>query len=119
MNGGGASQIGSTRGRRHGPSSALHVGAPGAIVLGADYRGLGVVRSLGRKGVRVWVLTQPEERLAGSSRYAERALRRPRQLVPFLLGLPDVDGWALFPTTDEDAALLGRNHDVLSERFAV
>ena len=92
----------------------------GAIVLAADYRGLGVVRSLGRKGVRVWVLTQPEERLAGSSRYAERALRRPRNsLVNFLLGLPDVDGWALFPTSDEDAALLGRHHAALSRRFVV
>ena len=91
----------------------------GAIVLGADYRGLGVVRSLGRKGIRVWVLTQPEERLAGSSRYAERALRRPPDIVPFLLGLPDVDGWALFPTTDEDAALLGRHHAALARRFVV
>jgi D-aspartate ligase len=91
----------------------------GAIVLAADYRGLGVVRSLGRKGIRVWVLTQPEERLAGSSRYAERALRRPPDLVPFLLGLPDVDGWALFPTSDEDAALLGRHHTELTQRFVV
>jgi predicted ATP-grasp superfamily ATP-dependent carboligase len=92
----------------------------GAIVLGADYRGLGVVRSLGRKGVRVWVLTEAEERLAGSSRYAERALRRPPDgLVPCLLGLPGVDGWALFPTSDEDAALLGRHHAALSRRFVV
>jgi predicted ATP-grasp superfamily ATP-dependent carboligase len=91
----------------------------GAIVVAADYRGLGVVRSLGRKGIRVWVLTQPGERLAGSSRYAERALRRPDDLVPFLLGLPDVDGWALFPTSDEDAALLGRHHAELSRRFVV
>ena len=91
----------------------------GAVVLAADYRGLGVVRSLGRKGIRVWVLTQREERLAGSSRYAERALRRPDDLVPFLLGLPGVDGWALFPTSDEDAALLGRNHAALARRFVV
>jgi predicted ATP-grasp superfamily ATP-dependent carboligase len=92
----------------------------GAIVLGADYRGLGVVRSLGRKGIRVWVLTQPGERLAGSSRYAERTLRRPPDdLAGFLLGLCGVDGWALFPTTDEDAALLGRRHAELAERFTV
>src|SRR3954447_1688274 len=92
----------------------------GAIVLAADYRGLGVVRSLGRKGVRVWVLPQPGERLAGSSRYAERSLRRPAEaLVPFLLELPEVDGWTLFPTSDEDAALLGRHHEELSERFVV
>src|SRR3954470_689747 len=120
MNGGGGSQIRSTRGRRHGPSSALHLGAPGAIVLGADYRGLGVVRSLGRKGIRSWVLTQPGERLAGASMYAERAIRRPPgDPAAFLLGLDGVDGWALYPTTDEDAAMLGRHHAELSERFIV
>src|SRR3954451_5991291 len=94
--------------------------APGAIVLAADYRGLGVVRSLGRRGIRVWVLSRPGDRLAGCSRYAERSLRRPpAELVPFLLGLRDVDGWTLFPTSDEDAALVGRHHAALSERFVV
>ena len=92
----------------------------GALVLAADYRGLGVVRSLGRNGVRVWVLTRPEERLAGSSRYAERVLTRPAgDLVEFLLGLEGVDGWALFPTSDEDAAAVGRAHERLATRFVV
>jgi predicted ATP-grasp superfamily ATP-dependent carboligase len=92
----------------------------GAIVLAADYRGLGVVRSLGRQNVTVWVLAEPGERLAGMSRYAARTLRRPSgDLVRFLLELEGCDGWALFPTTDEDAALLGRRHDELSKRFVV
>jgi predicted ATP-grasp superfamily ATP-dependent carboligase len=92
----------------------------GALVLAADYRGLGVVRSLGRKGIRVRVLAQPGERIAGVSRYAEQTLRRPPDDLPaFLRGLDGVDGWALFPTTDEDAALLGRHHAELSERFVV
>src|SRR5947209_625203 len=29
----------------------------GAVVIGGDYRGLGIVRSLGRHGIPVWVLT--------------------------------------------------------------
>ena len=92
----------------------------GALVLAADYRGLGVVRSLGRNGVRVWVLTRPDERLAGSSRYAERVLRRPaNDVAAFLLGLEGVDGWALFPTSDEDAAAVGRAHDRLAGRFVL
>src|SRR5581483_7444294 len=91
----------------------------GAIVLAADYRGLGVVRSLGRRGVPVIVLTQPGERLAGLSRYA-RGVRRPKgDLVEHVLGLERYRGWALFPTTDEDAALLARSHEALSERFVV
>lgn len=92
----------------------------GALVLAADYRGLGVVRSLGRKGVRVWVLTRRDERLAGASRFAERSLSRPAgDLADFLLGLDGVDGWALFPTSDEDAAAVGRAHERLAKRFVV
>src|SRR5213592_2824840 len=42
----------------------------GALVTGADYRGLGVVRSLGRRGIPVWVLKRSSHRLAAASRYA-------------------------------------------------
>src|ERR687886_653112 len=36
---------------------------PGAVVIGANYRALGVVRSLGRHGIPVWVLRQEDELL--------------------------------------------------------
>jgi D-aspartate ligase len=88
----------------------------GALVLGADYRGLGVVRSLGRRGVRVRVLTHPGETLAAHSRYAERALRAPADLLALADELP---GWALIPTTDEDAAAVARRHEVLGRVFTL
>src|SRR5437870_12689080 len=55
---------------------ATHAGRTGAIVIGGDYRGLGVVRSLGRRGIPVWVLTD-EHLIAGTSRYARRRLAWP------------------------------------------
>src|SRR6185436_21175498 len=79
----------------------------GALVLGADYRGLGVVRSLGRRGIPVTVLKEPAEPLAAVSRYAERALSWPEgdaDRVAFLRRLAEADGlrgWALIPTSDE------------------
>ena len=95
----------------------------GALVIGGEYRGLGVARSLGRRGIPVWVLTD-EHLIAGTSRYARRRLpwpvAEPASQVRFLLGLAKeyrLDGWALFPTGDETAALLARHHDVLSERY--
>ncbi|MDX6467481.1 MAG: D-aspartate ligase [Gaiellaceae bacterium] len=92
-------------------------------MLGADYRGLGVVRSLGRRGIPVWVLTQPGETLAAHSRYARRALRLPAEpdaRADALLELGDeIGGWALVPTTDEDAALVARNRERLAERFTL
>ncbi len=97
----------------------------GAIVIGGDYRGLGIVRSLGRRGVPVWVLT--DEHLLGSfSRYTVRSLPWPApgrgREVEALLDLAArhrLEGWALFPTGDETVALIARHHAALSERFTL
>ena len=102
-------------------------GAPGALVVGGDYRGLGVVRSLGRRGIPVWVLHTPSERLAATSRYASRRLRwpgreEPARAVERLMELAkacDLDRWLLVPTADETALLLARHHAELSTRFVV
>jgi D-aspartate ligase len=96
---------------------------PGAVVIGGDYRGLGIVRSLGRHGIPVWVLTA-EHVLAGTSRYAQRRLPWPEtgeaEQLAYLLDLSahnHLDGWVLFPTGDETAALVARNQEVLSRQF--
>src|SRR3989449_71294 len=87
----------------------------GALVTGADYRGLGIVRSLGRRGIPVWVLKQDEHLVGSVSRYACRSLRYPleddRKQLDFLLDLAvreGLKGWVLFPTTDESMVLLAR-----------
>ncbi|HET7035858.1 MAG TPA: ATP-grasp domain-containing protein [Thermomicrobiaceae bacterium] len=98
----------------------------GALVIGGDYRGLGVVRSLGRAGVPVWVLTD-EHRLAAASRYSRRDLPFPTAAndetqVAFLLDVArryGLRGWALFPTGDETAALIARHHERLAEHLAL
>jgi predicted ATP-grasp superfamily ATP-dependent carboligase len=83
---------------------------------------LGVVRSLGRHGIPVWVLTD-EHLIAGTSRYARRKLPWPagdeRRQIDYLLSLADhgLDGWTLFPTGDTTAALIARHHATLAQRF--
>jgi D-aspartate ligase len=110
-----ASPNGSTAGQR--------TPAEGAVVLGGDYRALGVVRSLGRRGVPVWVVRQGDDTLAAMSRYARRRLPWPatdeQMQVDYLLGVADegAHGWALIPSAEETAALIGRHHDVLGSRF--
>ena len=102
-----------------------HVVTPrGAVVMGGDYRGLGVVRSLGRRGIPVWVLHEDGQRLATLSRYARRSLPwRPgddAERVGFLLGLASenrLDRWVLIPTGDESASLVARHHTELAERY--
>ena len=97
----------------------------GALVTGADYRGLGVVRSLGRQGIPVWVLTQEGQNLGATSRYASRSLSAPsgedehRQL-DFLLELATREGlagWVLFPTTDDAVTLIARHHELLAQSY--
>ena len=96
----------------------------GAIVTGADYRGLGIVRSLGRRGIPVWVLREEGHFLGAASRYASRSLRWPRGdsfgQVEFLANLAvreGLKGWALFPTTDELVMLLARHHKSLATHY--
>lgn len=95
-------------------------------MLGSNYRGLGVVRSLGRLGVTVWLVRSDEHRIAERSRYAARILPwcdgSDEAKVAYLLGLAaghGLDRWTLIPTDDETAVLLARNHETLGQRFLV
>lgn len=107
--------------RRTRPSSM-----PGAVVVGGDYQGLGIVRSLGRMGVPVCVLDD-EHSIARFSRYttyAARAsdLRNPEAAIETLLELGQrlkLHGWVLFPTRDELVASLSSYRTALSQIFRV
>jgi D-aspartate ligase len=95
----------------------------GALVVGGDYRGLGIVRSLGRRGIMVWV-AQGRDVLAGWSRYAQRRLHWPdgseADQTEFLLRSAEehgLDGWVLFPTGEDTAYVISRNSDALATRY--
>ena len=98
----------------------------GALVIGGNLNGLSIARSLGRHQVPVWVLTPPNIKLASYSRYVQRTLPWPsgdcEGQVAYLSDIAEryqLDRWALFPTSDESAALLSKFHAVLSRRFRV
>jgi len=98
----------------------------GALVIGGILNGLSIARSLGRRGVPVWVTTPPNIKLASCSRYTLRTLHWPEEdceaQVAYLLELAEryhLDQWVLFPTSDETAALLSKFHAELSLRFRV
>jgi predicted ATP-grasp superfamily ATP-dependent carboligase len=103
--------------------SLAEAGAGGAIVLGGEYRGLGIVRSLGRRNVPVWVLTD-QNWLAATSRYVARGVPWPRgddrarlMFLTTLASKEGLQGWTLFPTGDEDAAFIARTRSELSRLF--
>jgi D-aspartate ligase len=92
----------------------------GALVLGADYRALGIARSLGRRGIPVWAV-DVDGRLAARSRYVPRTLPwrvdAPVEHVLELAARHGLQGWTLFVTSDECAALVARNRDALAAAF--
>src|SRR6266850_5964218 len=101
-----------------------HTGTAGALIMGADYRGLGVVRSLGRRGIPVWVIKQGGHLVATTSRYVCRNISWPprdeRRQIDFLLDLADkyyLNGWVLFPTDDYAVTLVSRNYGALASHY--
>jgi predicted ATP-grasp superfamily ATP-dependent carboligase len=117
---------------RHGvrPAPAEPPAAPrrdaGAVVLGGDYQGLGIVRSLGRHGVPAFVIDD-ERSIAHLSRHASGLARiadmgDERRLVEDLLRIGrerGLEGWVLYPTRDETVAAISRNRALLGEFFRV
>lgn len=98
----------------------------GALVIGGDLNALSIARSLGRQGIPVWIVSTPNIRLAGSSRYTQKTFSWPdddgERQAAYLLDLAErhqLNKWVLFPTSDETAALLARFHTTLSPRFRV
>jgi len=98
----------------------------GALVMAADYRGLGVVRSLGRRGIPVWVLKQGGHLVATTSRYVRRNVPWPAAddgtEIERLLDLAkrhQLKDWLLFPTDDHAVGLISRNYDLLASQYRI
>jgi D-aspartate ligase len=106
------------------PCSAA--GKAGAVVVGGDYQGLGIVRSLGRQGVPVCVVDD-ELSISRYSRYTTKFvkvanLRDERVVVDRLVEIGNrlgLKGWVLYPTREELVAALSRHRAELSELFRV
>jgi len=96
------------------------------VVIGGDYQGLGIVRSLGRQGVPVCVVDD-EHSLSRFSKYTTNFvrvadLRDERKTVDVLLDIGKrlgLTGWVLYPTRDETVAALSRYREELGQVFRV
>lgn len=99
---------------------------PGAIVIGGDYQGLGIVRSLGRRGVDV-VVIDDEHSISRYSRYVRggfrfRDLRDDGATLRALLDLGrsgEFAGWVVYPTREETVATLSRHRAELCQYFRI
>lgn len=97
----------------------------GAVVVGGDYQGLGIVRSLGRHGVPVCVIDN-EHSISRYSRYCAHFVRRPdlreeasvRTVMKVVEELK-LHGWVLYPTREEHVAAFSRHRPELSKVLRV
>ncbi len=98
----------------------------GGVVIGGDYQGLGIVRSLGRRGIPVCIIDN-ERSIARFSRYANHAvrvdeLRDPEASVATVLEVGrrlGLEGWVLYPTRDETVAAFAIHRARLAAFFRV
>ncbi len=97
----------------------------GAIVLGGAHGSLEIARSLGRRGIPVWLVTA-DNPLASLSRFVQRSFRwrgsRDSSSFAFLIDLARrhcLDGWVLFAGSDEDVCFVAQNHAALGAVFTL
>jgi D-aspartate ligase len=95
-------------------------------VVGGDYQGLGIARSLGRHGIPVVVLDD-EMSVARVSRHVTRFVRTPDlrdeeaaldALTTLGASLP-AGAWVLYPTREETVVLVSRHRELLSRWYVV
>lgn len=101
---------------------------PGAVVIGGDFQGVGVLRSLGLHGVPTF-LVDDEFCIGRFSRHRGRYATCPspraddgEALIGFLLALADehrLHGWMLFPTDDETVEVLSKGKTRLEGAYRV
>jgi predicted ATP-grasp superfamily ATP-dependent carboligase len=107
-------------------TGAAATAVTGALVVGGDHPGLGVVRSLGRHGVPV-VVVDDQPCISRLSRYATRVITvedilDERKTVDSVLEVGhrfNLRNWVLIPTRDETVAAFSRYRSELADFFRV
>jgi D-aspartate ligase len=107
------------------PDAPAAVSPKGALILGGAHGSLEIARSLGRRGVPVWLITA-DNPLAGLSRYVQRHVSWPGPdsdgAARFLVELGHrhgLKGWVLFAGSDADMRFIAQNHSTLGAAFTL
>lgn len=98
----------------------------GAVIIGGHFQGLGIVRSLARQNIPVYLLDR-ELCIGRFSRYTKKFISCPsvRQEVSFLNFLTElatkenIDGWIIYPNDDETVCFLSKYKKELEEYYRI
>jgi D-aspartate ligase len=98
----------------------------GAVIIGGEHPGLGIARSLGRRGIPICIIDD-QHSISRFSRYVGHVvrvndLRDERRTVENVIDVGRryaLEGWVLFPTRDETVAAFSRYRKELASIFRV
>ena len=101
-------------------------GKAGAVIIGGTFQALGIVRSLGKRGIPIYVLDN-RHNIARFSKYKKKFLKCPNVLeesrfLEFLLDLAkkdNLDGWLIYPNDDDTVRFLSKHREQLEEYYRV
>ena len=105
----------------HGPNKKV-----GAVIIGGDFQGLGILRSLARQNIPIYLLDK-ELCIGRFSRYPKKFMRCPsvRQEVRFLNFLKDlarkenIESWIIYPNDDETVYFLAKYKKQLQAYYRI
>lgn len=98
----------------------------GAVIVGGNFQGLGILRSLARRNVPTYLLDH-ELCIGRFSRYPHRFIKCPNvsqeaSLFKMLIDLAQrdkLDGWLIYPNDDETVRFLASNKQQLEKYYRV
>jgi D-aspartate ligase len=99
---------------------------PGGLVIGGDYQGLAIARSLGRHGIPVCVIDD-ERSIARASRFVGSVVHVPElrseastlHALSQAISKHQLAGWVLYPTREENVIAIAANRDALLSELRV
>lgn len=98
----------------------------GAVITGGDFQGLGVLRTLARKNIPI-ILLDSDHCISKYSRFKKNFIKSPHlaeteSYRDFLIDLAtreNINGWVIFPNSDEAVYVLSRYKEVLENYYRI
>jgi predicted ATP-grasp superfamily ATP-dependent carboligase len=111
---------------KEGTIASLALRQVGAIIIGGDFQGLGILRSLSRHNVPTYLLDDGLC-IGRFSRYSKRFIKCPSVkqealLLTFLVDLArkeKLDSWLIYPNDDETVCFLSEHKDELGKHYRI
>ncbi len=98
----------------------------GVVITGGDFQALGAIRTLARKSIPI-IMLDSQNCISRYSRFKTKFFRAPPlsdkdSYVNFLIDLAGkerIEGWVIFPNSDEAVYVLSKNKDILKEYYKI